>query len=429
MKVSLRSFIAFASFATATAVVQAQSTPPIVALSAPTAKSTDHFGTILNVRQLADGKLLVNDGQRRQLSILDAQLGHRIVAIDSVAASGQSYGGTAAPIIPYLADSTLFVDRQSLSLLVIDPLGNVVRVMAAPKPADLRLLNNHLSGVDAKGNLIYQGGRYVQRNQATSANKQVGTSYDSMALVRANADTRRVDTIATVGVATGMRVRYDISNGKAITTTTSSPISTVDDWAVLSDGTVIVIRGHDYHVEWVAPNGEVGAGKKLPFDWKRLSDNDKQELLDSAKAARAKKAAERKPLSAERPPSYNLPGGGFATMVSLQASNGAAVSYALVEEDVPLSEIPDYWPPIRLSAAKADLDNNVWILPTTSAQSKNGELVYDVVNNRGEMTERVRVPAGRSIAGFGKNGVVYLMYRDDNGWVIEKTNVVREKLR
>ena len=69
-------------------------------LSAPTAKSTDHFGTILNVRQLVDGQLLVNDGQRRQLSILDAQLGHRIVVIDSVAAGGQSYGGIAARYKP-----------------------------------------------------------------------------------------------------------------------------------------------------------------------------------------------------------------------------------------------------------------------------------------------------------------------------------------
>ena len=249
---------------------------------------------------------------------------------------------------------------------------------------------------------------------------------DSLPLVRANADTRRVDTIATISVATGMRARYDLSYSKIITTTTSSPVSTVDDWAVFSDGTVMIIRGHDYHVEWLTPNGEIGAGKKLPFDWKRLSDDDKQQLLDSARAARAKKAAERKPLSTERPPSVNLPGGGWVMRVPLQASNGAAVSYSLVEEDVPLSEIPDYWPPIRLNAAKADLDHNVWILPTTSAQSKNGELVYDVVNNRGEMTERVRVPAGRSIAGFGKHGVVYLMYRDDNGWVIEKTNVVCE---
>lgn len=97
--------------------------------------------------------------------------------------------------------------------------------------------------------------------------------------------------------------------------------------------------------------------------------------------------------------------------------------------EVPINEISDFWPPIRRGAARADLDNNLWILPTTSAQAKNGELIYDVVNNKGEMKERVRIPEGRAIAGFGRNGVVYLMHREgDSGWIIERTTIV-EKAR
>ena len=83
--------------------------------------------------------------------------------------------------------------------------------------------------------------------------------------------------------------------------------------------------------------------------------------------------------------------------------------------------------PLRTEAVKADADGNLWILPTTSAQSKHGELVYDVVNNRGVLTHRVRMPLERSIAGFGKGGVVYLMYRDADpkiGWTLERTNIV-----
>ena len=55
-----------------------------------------------------------------------------------------------------------------------------------------------------------------------------------------------------------------------------------------------------------------------------------------------------------------------------------------------------------------------------------GELVYDVINQKGELFERVRVPKGRSIAGFGNGGVVYLMYCDTaTGWFFERTRVVR----
>jgi len=93
---------------------------------------------------------------------------------------------------------------------------------------------------------------------------------------------------------------------------------------------------------------------------------------------------------------------------------------------VPLDSMPNYYPPIRSGAASADRDNNLWILPTTTTQSKNGELVYDVVNRKGELFERVRLPAGRSLAGFGVGGVVYLMWSDgDKGYYIERTHVVR----
>jgi hypothetical protein len=92
----------------------------------------------------------------------------------------------------------------------------------------------------------------------------------------------------------------------------------------------------------------------------------------------------------------------------------------------PLGEMLDYYPPIRERSVRADRDNNIWILPTTTAYSNSGELVYDVVNRAGKLFERVRIPEGRSITGFGPGGVVYLMSRDaSRGWVIEKTRVQR----
>jgi hypothetical protein len=96
----------------------------------------------------------------------------------------------------------------------------------------------------------------------------------------------------------------------------------------------------------------------------------------------------------------------------------------VVTEFLALKDIGDYYPPIAQNAALADLDNNLWILPTTSAQSLHGELVYDVVNSSGELFERVRVPAGRSIVGFGKGGVVYLVSGDrTSGFYLERTRL------
>lgn len=90
----------------------------------------------------------------------------------------------------------------------------------------------------------------------------------------------------------------------------------------------------------------------------------------------------------------------------------------------PLNEIADYYPPIRRGAAMADLDGNLWILPTTSAQSLHGELIYDVVRPGEGLVRRVRMPANSSIAAFGKRGIIYLMTDYKNsGFRLERTTI------
>jgi hypothetical protein len=121
-------------------------------------------------------------------------------------------------------------------------------------------------------------------------------------------------------------------------------------------------------------------------------------------------------------------GGGGGMAVGAAGGGGPPMNFTMPTptiEFVPLKEISDYYPAIRSGAARADLDGNLWILPTTSAQSKAGELVYDVVSSKGDLVQRVRLPVGRSIAGFGHKGIVYLMYRDDaaKGWFLERTKI------
>lgn len=435
----------------------AQQAVPVRELATVDAKTTDHFGSILGVRQLTGGKVLVNDGTHRQLVVLDNKLSSPTVVVDSVSEGGQSYGPRAAPLIPYLADSTLFVDGSSLSLLVFDPAGKVAHVMAAPKPSDLRFLAGSASGVDAQGNLVYRGALTINRTNvgppAPGGAMPPIQLPDSSPIVRANFETRAVDTVGRVKIQAPNRVSMtQDENGKMVAKTTINPLVTVDEWAVLSDGSIALVRGHDYHIDWLRPDGKMVSSPKLPFDWKRLTDADKQALIDSARTAQEKAVADAK-ASGANPAAAAMKamemaaggggGGGGGMTIEIRSSGGgmAAVGAAgagggmppmtsltmpaMQVEYVPLKDIADYYPAIRQGAAKADLDGNLWILPTTSAQSKAGELVYDVVNNKGELFQRVRLPVGRSIAGFGHNGVVYLMYRDGTtGWLLERTKVL-----
>ena len=272
--------------------VHAQSPVPIRDLSKPEAKSAASFGNIFGVRALPGGKLLVNDGARRQLVVLDDNMSTRTVVVDSVVEGGQSYGPRASPIIAYLGDSTLFVDGTSLSLLVLDPKGKVAHVMSAPKPSDLRFLAGSASGIDNKGNLLYRAPLIMSANRSASGPPTPGqtmampTPPDSASIVRANFDSRTVDTVGRVKSVSGTRTSMvQDGNGNMQISMMINPLSTVDEWAVLSDGSVAFVRGHDYHIDWLTPDGKTKSTPKLPFDWKRLTDEDKQALIDSSRTA------------------------------------------------------------------------------------------------------------------------------------------------
>jgi hypothetical protein len=379
---------------------------PVRELTAVDARTSASFGNVFGVRHLANATLLVNDGVHRQLVLLDASLDHPVVVLDSVAVGGNSYGPRASPLIPYLADSSLFVDGASLTLLVIDPAGKVARVMSAPKPSDVRSLAGSASGTDPRGNLVYRGLLASFTVPATATTPAYTQWPDSAPIVRASFETRTVDTLARVRVQTIARYNFARdADGKIVRRATVAPVLTPDEWAVLSDGSIAIVRGRDYHVDWIDADGTRASTAPLPFDWRRITDGEKQGLVDSArKVVEAAMAA--------------------SPSVSPSASASGAPAPSVSAPVLDMLPVPDYYPPIRDGAVKADLDGNLWILPATSAGSKSGALLYDVVSRKGGLMYRVRLPAGRSIAGFGRGGTVYLMAGDAaHGWSVERARV------
>ena len=71
---------------------------------------------------------------------------------------------------------------------------------------------------------------------------------------------------------------------------------------------------------------------------------------------------------------------------------------------------------------RADTEGNIWVRTIPTAAIAGGP-VYDVINRKGELVERVQVPANHTIVGFGPNNSVFLLNRDGATATLEKAAV------
>ncbi len=422
----------------------AAQTPTVRLINTPDASSKPEFAMVAAVRQLAGGRLLVNDIQNRQLTILDPGLANAFVLADSTSGQLNSYGTRGGGLIRYVSDSTLFVDPAGLSMFVIDPNGKIARVASVPRSQDAGSLGNNLlgtPGVDAAGRLVYRSGglRITQQSGAKGGGGGAGGFMmpdfpDSTAIVRVDLATRKVDTAAYYKIPkTKMNV---VQTDKGMTATNElNPMPIVDDWAVLSNGSIAIVRGQDYHVDILKADGTVASATKVPFDWQRMSDEEKVAVIDSAKATqermRAAGPADGNAVMAGGARGGGPGGPGGMVVMSFQTSGPdgggvgskvASMGGGMQQSFVSATELPDYRPAFSQGAARADEDGNVWVRTSATRAGAIGGLIYDVINGQGALADRVQIPAGRTIVGFGKGGVVYMVARDKTGAWIERTH-------
>ena len=414
--------------------------PAIRQLGPVVETSTEAFGQRVFVRHLQSG-VLVNDLDSRRVLLLDAGLRVKSIVADTTAATANAYSGRVGALIPYHADSTLFVDAQSMSMLVIDPAGQVKRVMSVPRSQDAMMLGNPVfssPAFDASGKLVYRGMplRMMRGGPGgmggapgSPGGMHIPEPPDSNALVRVDLATRQLDTIAFTKIP---KAKIDVQrddNGRVSVNVQMNPLPTVDDWAVMSDGSVAIVRGRDYHVDFIRPDGRVESTPKIPFEWQRMTDEDKTAFIDSLKAARERMAAAN-PGGAAGGSNLTItgapPGGGAGgeqrVMIMGGPPGGGAGGPPQLGGNtnfVSAAELPDYKPAFFAGAARADADGHLWIR-TIPTKGISGGPVYDVVNGKGQLVDRVQVPKDRTIIGFGPGGIVYLAARDGTTTRLEK---------
>jgi hypothetical protein len=441
MKNSTSGLIAIALGVGASTLCHAQSMPPVRQLGPVTAVGKEGLGAVTTVRALPDGRVLVNDIVGRRVLMFDSTLSTTTVVADTTSATANAYGTRPGGLIAYRGDSSLFIDPASLSMLLIDPNGKIGRVMSAPRAQDVGFLIGGPfgnPGFDAQGRLVYRAPpRFVFAGPPPSGNRppQPPAIPDSAALVRFDLATRKLDTVTWFKTP---KVNFSVvtaPDGGVRVTSVVNPLPQGDDWAMLSDGSIAIVRGRDYHVDWVGAQG-ITSSPKIPYEWERMSDEQKVAFIDSAKVAMEKARA-----------SGQFAGGFAGGFVRTTVDNGPAggaprdsAARAGTPRDgsirqttttdapqqlpaltlVPPNELPDYKPAFTPGSTRADADGNLWI---RTSHNIDGRPVYDVVNRKGELVDRVQLPLNRQLAGFGPNGVVYLGVRDGRTAHLEKARI------
>jgi hypothetical protein len=296
---------------------------------------------------------------------------------------------------------------------------------------------------DGAGRLVYRAPPNI-RPPAFGPNGPTGPPDipDSGAVVRIDLTTRKLDTVAFIRTP---KIKMEMSrddNGGIRMQTQMNPLPVIDDWAVLSDGSVAFVRGKDYHVDFVNADGTTTSAAKIPFEWQRLTDDDKVAFLDSLKAARARLGANAPTIGfggggvgggapqmviIGGPGGGPGPGGGAGGAgppptgnIRITGPGGAGGNVQL--NFVPASELPDYKPPFFVGNLRPDTEGNLWIR-TIPTKAIPGGPVYDVINRRGELVDRVQIPENRTIVGFGAEGTVYLSVRNDTTIYLEKAKL------
>jgi hypothetical protein len=385
---------------------------PVVRTSAIT------FGGVQHVRRLSDGRLLVNDPSRRQVLMLDSALANPIIVIDSAGGRDNSYGMRAGGLVPYRGDSTFFVDPTSSTLLLIDGAGKIAKVMSMPTNAVQYLSSPNsygYAGFSETFGIVFRmqssSFRYPTMPPPEGAPDIVIKYEDSLAVAGMKLSTRKVDTLVKFGTGQQMVARISYNNFEMNGMNEMYPVA--NDWALAADGSVAILSGREYRLRWLNTDGTKSDSPRLPFTWDYNSDEEKQRIADSINTQRTKSYDDRMQRQQRQADSLKAAGRPVPPNLTRPQTRPDVVQ---------MLDIPDYFPAYerQSNSMRADADTNVWIRPRPPRSARGGT-VYDVVNRKGELIDRVELPSGRTLIGFGSGGIVYLLARDAGATRIEQT--------
>jgi hypothetical protein len=320
---------------------------------------------------LSDGRVIVTDRLDKGVVVADFGRG-TITPIGRTGSGPQEYRLPTA-LAPMAGDSTLLVDEGNQRLAVIGPDLKVHRSFNLMLPGIGVPLGAR--SVDRQGRFHLQIPAWVMRPALPG---------DSVLVVRFDARTQRVDTLARVK---GSTPRKD-------SRTAGIPyvlFAAQDVWAATLDGRVAVVRSGDYHVEWREPDGRVQVGAPIAFERRPVTMDDR--------IAHTKRFMENSSISGRET------GGGLSPLPQEMLEPEHIREVATRQEFAPVH------PPFNGVTPHIAPDGTLWV---ERSMRLGAPETWDLISARGSLVGRVQMPSGRRLAGLSARWL-YAVATDEDG--------------
>ncbi len=330
---------------------------PVTRLSQTDAVSGRGFTKLVGIRELRDGRVIVVDEIERAVLILDPDLAGE----HPIGRSGSGPGEFVVPseLFSLVGDSSAVMDDPNNRLLVLGPEG---------EPAGVA---NRVEGGDWPPQASDGYGHFYTW-------RRVG---DSAAIVRWDFGSPTSDTVAFLPPAGDRRT----SQVGGITVTRAedmNPFPPRSLWVVDRDGRVAVVHPEPYRVVLFENTGATHHGPVIPVDPVRVTEEHKERWREEMARPRTQ----------------------------VRVVRGGGRSYVTARgPDFEPADWPRHLPPFLRDAARFGPDGRLWVQRTTPADAPPS---FDLFDPEGLLVEKVALPRGRRLIGFGKESV-YAVWRDE----------------
>lgn len=361
--------------AIAAALVGSREEPAPRHLTAVPVKVAADLATVSGARELKDGRILISDQTNAAVYVVDPKTG-TAQKIGS-AGGGETQYAQPGGFYSGVADTIYLLDRAQARFLVISQAGAIVgnrsirrKGFSGSSSADV-----DLQQIDSKG-LSYFLDRSLRLMAAVG-----GVSSDSAPVLRFDATRQHYDTVALLRQAQKKVTQAD----ERMQMTREIQGSPRDGWGIAADGSVAIVRGSPYRIDWFSPTGQLTRGPVI--------------------------SVEPIPYTADEKAAIGKANVKAAPTAGIAGTGADDKKYTFSASDELFAPTKTVFDPTNIVVSS---DGHVWVSRNQRFGVKT--VLYDVFDRQGERIDRVEMPAGSRVIGFGA-GSVYVVERAENNAV------------